>query len=673
VTDNNNIVSPLDRRRFMQLLAGGAAAASLPLHTSCNRSSADGRKAIVLGFDGLDPMIVKGLMDTGRAPNFKKLAEMGSFLPLATTMPALSPVAWSSFITGMTPGGHGIADFIARDPKTYMPVFSIYENTPPDLTLDIGDVHLPIKGGGPVNLRQGKPFWAYLTEQGIPAWVSKVPTNFPVDETATKAIAGMGTPDLIDSYGSFSYYTSDPFEHYPDISGGTVQYVDVNQNVVGSQLLGPVNSLVTPSASRQDPYADNVKVPFTVYLDPEEDAVRIDIQGQTLVLNQGEYSPWVQVQFDLLPVLGSASGIVRFLVKQLRPHFQLYATPINIDPADQAAPVTYPQEFGAEIAQDIGPFWTKGLPCDTKAFDYRILNDEQYVKQAELILEERLALFRHQWSRFSDGLFYFYVSSTDQDAHMLWRNMDPTHPKHGESDARFGAWIPYLYERMDEIVGEVLPAIDDQTLVLICSDHGFAQFGRQFHLNTWLRDNGYLTLKPEAAKKAETAITDVDWKQTLAYGIGFNGLYLNLKNREGQGIVEASKVAEISARLTRELQAVDDPETGQRPVAKVYQRDEMYVGDATPTMPELLVGYTPGYRNSSSSVLGETGAATIDLNPWAWSGDHSMARDLVPGSLFSSHKVAKGKPSILDLPVSILEFFGIEKPEQMVGSSIFRS
>ena len=91
-----------------------------------------------------------------------------------------------------------------------------------------------------------------------------------------------------------------------------------------------------------------------------------------------------------------------------------------------------------------------------------------------------------------------------------------------------------------------------------------------------------------------------------------------------------------------------------------------------PMMPELLVGYTPGYRNSSPSVLGATGSATIDLNPWAWSGDHSMARDLVPGSLFSSHKVAKGQPSILDLPVSILEFFDIEKPEQMVGSSIYR-
>jgi len=663
----------VDRRDFMRLLAGTAAAAgvSLPV-TSCGRGSSTDKKVIVLGMDGLDPKMLAGMMDAGRLPNFKKLAEMGSLKDLGTTMPALSPVAWSSFITGMTPGGHGIPDFIARDPATYTPVFAIYENRDPDITISVGDVHLPVKGGGPVSNRHGKPFWAYLTERDIPAWISKIPTNFPVEETATKAIAGMGTPDLVDSYGVFTYYTSDPFEDYPNLEGGEVLSVDVNSNVVRSNLLGPVNTLKTAKDTSRDPYANTAKIPFTVYLDPKADGARLDIQGQTILLKRGEYSPWIKVQFDLLPVIGSVSGIARFLLKGIAPHFQLYVTPINIDPAAQAAPVTYPAEFGAEIARDIGSFWTKGLPSDMKAFDHKVINDEEYVGQAELILAERVALFDHQWSRFDSGLFYFYVSSTDQDVHMLWRNMDPTHPMHKESDVRFAGWIPHLYEEMDKLVGKVLPAVDDKTLLLICSDHGFAQFARQFHLNTWLRNNGYLTVKNEASKKEETSIFDVDWSSTVAYGVGFNGLYLNLKGREGQGIVPPEKAAEITARLIRELEAVVDPETGRRPVAKVYRRDDMYVGSATPMMPELLVGYTPGFRNASSSVLGATGKPTINLNPWAWSGDHSMARDLVPGTLMSSQKVAKAHTSILDLPVSILEFFGVDKPEQMVGSSIFQ-
>ena len=444
-------------------------------------------------------------------------------------------MAWSSFITGQTPGGHGIGDFIARDPATYMPVFSIFENRAPRLTIDFGDLHLPLVGGGPVCLRRGKPFCAYLTERGIPAWVFKAPTNFPVEETATRAISGMGTPDLIDSYGSFSYYTSDRLEFYGEISGGTVHRVEVQDNRVECELLGPVNSLVTPKDTARGSRANHVSVPFTVHLDPDRAAVLIRIGGRALVLEQGEYSDWVKVEFTLLPVVGRVSGIVRFLLKQVRPHFQLYATAVNIDPVDQAVPVTYPKELGAEIARDIGAFWTKGLPCDTKALDYGIINDEQYVAQAELILEERLALFRHQWSRFEDGLFFFYVSSTDQDAHMLWRNMDETHPRHLQSDLRFSGWIHYLYERMDGLLGEVLPAVDDSTLLLVCSDHGFASFAREFHLNTWLRDRGYLTIKDRARKKEETDITDVDWSRTVAYGIGFNGLYLNLKGRENTG------------------------------------------------------------------------------------------------------------------------------------------
>ncbi len=491
----------VDRRDFMRMMAGTAAAAgmSLPL-ASCGGSSTD-KKVIVLGLDGLDPKILGALMEMGRLPNFKKLADMGSLQPLGTTMPALSPVAWSSFITGLTPGGHGIADFIARDPATYTPVFAIYKNTDPDLTISVGDIHLPIKGGGPQNLRQGKPFWAYLTERDIPAWISKIPTNFPVEETATKAIAGMGTPDLVDSYGVFSYYTSDPFEDFPNLEGGEVLYVDVNSNVVRSNLLGPVNSLRTAKDTGADPYANTSKIPFTVYLDAKADGARLDIQGQSILLKRGEYSPWVTVTFDLLPVIGSVQGIARFLLKGVAPHFQLYVTPINIDPRAQAAPVTYPVEFGAEIARDIGAFWTKGLPADMKALDHGVINDEEYVGQAELILKERMALFDHQWSRFESGLFYFYVSSTDQDAHMLWRNMDPTHPRHAESDLRFAGWIPHLYEEMDKLVAKVLPAVDDKTLVMVCSDHGFAQFARQFHLNTWLRDNGYLVLKDKCREE----------------------------------------------------------------------------------------------------------------------------------------------------------------------------
>ena len=208
--------SNISRRSFL--------ASSLATAAACGggrlKGDPDGRKVIVLGLDGMEPKIIKALMDTGRAPNFKKLSQMGGFQPLGTTIPALSPVAWSSFITGMSPGGHGIPDFIARDPLTYQPFFSIWEARDIEQSIQLGDYNFGISGGEVENLRSGKPFWAYLTEQGIPATVIKIPTNFPVEETATRAISGMGTPDVVDSFGVFTYFTSDPDDEDAAVAGG---------------------------------------------------------------------------------------------------------------------------------------------------------------------------------------------------------------------------------------------------------------------------------------------------------------------------------------------------------------------------------------------------------------------------------------------------------------------
>ena len=651
----------ITRRSFATSLAAGTSGLTL----SCSgepKNAPTPRRVVVLGLDGLDPKIVQALMDQGRAPNFKKLASTGTFRKLGTTMPALSPVAWSTFITGTDPGSHTIADFVMRDPITSQPYFSIWETRPPDRTLSIGNYELGMGGPGVVNKRVGVPFWTYLTDAGIPTTVIKIPTNFPVDDTATRAVSGMGTPDVADSLGRFNYYTTDVSEEYPGITGGLVHQVELRGGRVEAQLAGPGNFIRKDRAE--------LRIPFSVDVDPTNDTVLLEVQGKRILLQQGEYSDWVQVRFDVASWLLGISGICRFYLKQAHPHLKLYVTPINIDPAEQAMPVTFPAEAGHEIASEIGPFWTKGLPSDTRALDSRVIEDEGYVKQAELILKDRLRLFEHEWERFREGLFFFYVSSTDQDAHMLWRNMDKTHPMHGVSDVRFSGYIHHLYEEMDKLLGRVLPAADDDTLIVVCSDHGFAPFSRQFHLNSWLREEGYLALKAEAASKESASLEDIDWSKTAAYGIGFNGLYMNRVGREGQGTLGDAEADRISRRIASELEAIVDSDTGERPVHRVYHRNEVYSGEFTREMPELLVGYTPGYRSSSDSVMGESGAKILDLNPWAWAGDHSMAHELVPGCLFCSHPLRGDNPQIADLPVTILSFFGIPKPYDMQGVSL---
>ena len=650
----------ITRRRFAGSLAGAATSA-----IGCGRgpsSAGPGRRVIVLGLDGLDPNIVQALMDEGRMPHFRRLAEMGTFLRLGTTMPALSPVAWSTFITGTDPGSHTIADFIMRDRFTYEPYFSIWESTEPSRTLRMGDYKIALSGPEVVNKRIGVPFWTYLSDAGISSTVIKIPTNFPVDGTATRALSGMGTPDLADSFGRFNYYTTDEGESYPGLTGGVIHHVALRDGRIEAELSGPENPLRVDQAE--------TTLPFRVVVDPIHDAVVVEIEGRKMLLEVGEYSDWAAVRFPLASALATVPGVCRFYLKQAHPHVQLYVTPINIDPSRQAMQIAHPEEVGGEIASAIGPFWTKGLPADTKALDYRVLEDEGYVKQAELILEDRLRLFEHEWERFRDGLFFFYVSSTDQDTHMLWRNMDASHPMHAASDVRFSGFIHHLYEVMDGLLGRVLPAAGDDTLVLVCSDHGFAPFGKQFHLNSWLRTEGYLKVKDEAANKEAASMEDIDWSKTAAYGCGFNGLYVNRLGREGQGIIGDREAERLTGRIASELEAIRDPETGERPVHRVYRRSEVHPGEFGSDMPELLVGYTPGYRSSSESVMGGSGSRILDINPWAWAGDHSMARDLVPGCLFSSHSIREPQPNIIDLPTTILSFFGLPKPFGMQGEAL---
>ncbi len=650
----------ITRRQFAGSLAGASAAG-----WACGRGpsrTGPAKRVIVLALDGLDPTIVQALMDAGRAPNFRKLARMGSFRRLGTTMPALSPVAWSTFITGTDPGSHTIGDFIMRDRFTYEPYFSIWESAPPARTLRVGDYEIALGGAGAVNNRLGVPFWTYLSDAGIPSTVIKIPTNFPVDETATRALSGMGTPDLSDSFGRFNYFTTDPEESYPGLTGGVVHQVRLEEGRIDARLAGPADTL---RADRRETTAG-----FSVHVDAANDAALVEIQGHRALLEVGEYSEWIPVEFSMASGLASVAGVCRFYLKQAHPHVQIYVTPINIAPSRQSMPIAHPEEAGGEIAAAIGPFWTKGLPADTKALDYRVLDDEGYVKQAELILADRLRLFEHEWGRFRDGLFFFYVSSTDQDTHMLWRNMDSTHPMHAASDVRFSGYIHHLYEEMDKLVGRVLPAAGDDTLVLVCSDHGFAPFGRQFHLNSWLRREGYLAVKQEAASKEAASMGDIDWSRTAAYGCGFNGLYVNRLGREGQGIIGDREAETLAERLARELAEIRDPETGERPVHRVYRRSEIYPGEFAADLPELLVGYTPGYRSSSESVMGGSGSEILNINPWAWAGDHSMARDLVPGCLFSSHAIAEAAPNIIDLPTTILGFFGLPRPFSMQGDAL---
>jgi predicted AlkP superfamily phosphohydrolase/phosphomutase len=658
----------MKRREFLRSGLGAASLAALGdpggLVTRVLGAKATARKLLILGFDGMDPGLVQAWMDEGKLPAFRKLAAQGGFKALGTSHPPQSPVAWSNFITGMNPGGHGIFDFIHRDPKTYFPVFSATETAGASKTVKVGKYLLPIKSPEIRNLRHGRAFWQILEDHGIPSVVFKMPANYPPVETRQRSLSGMGTPDLFGSYGTLQYFTTEAKEVNEDIGGARVTRVFVIGGRVESVLLGPKNTFLED--------APDTEIPFRVDIDPQNAVARISFAGQELLLREKEWSGWKRLRFPLMPTK-SASGICLFYLKQLRPEFKLYVSPLNVDPADPALPISTPPSYAKELAERFGPFFTKGLPADTSALDNDILDEEEFLHQDDIVLEERRAMLDFELSRFESGVLFYYVSSTDQRQHMFWRLFDRSHPAYDEKLAReFGGVVERIYRSADEMLAEAMSRAGKDTDLLVLSDHGFNPFVRGFNLNTWLRRNGYLRLRNEfRSEDLELAFAGTNWGRTKAYGLGLNGLYLNLKDREAEGIVAPEEAEALLREIAAKLEAEVDPKTGRKVVERAYLGMDLFPTSTDPNRPDILVGYNRGYRVSWRSPLGRVPKDVLEDNTQKWSGDHMGAAELLPGIVLANRPIRAESPSLTDLTATVLDVFGIEPPEEMIGKTVF--
>jgi predicted AlkP superfamily phosphohydrolase/phosphomutase/uncharacterized membrane protein YfcA len=628
-------------------------------------SPAQKKRLLILGIDGMDPQLLRQSMAEGKMSNFAALASRGSFLTLQTSIPPQSPVAWSNLITGMNPGGHDVFDFIHRDPVTLTPYFSTSQVKPPKHNLRFGKWMIPLSEGEVLLLRQGKAFWQYLDERKIRVTVFRIPSNFPPVPNKGKTFAGMGTPDLLGGYGTFSFHTDDPIFTPGPLNGGVIYQVQVAGDHVEGQLHGPANTL-----RKENP---EVTIPFTVDRDALEPVARFSIQDQQFILREHEWSPWIRIQFTFIPGLESITGICRFYLKQVRPQFELYVSPINIDPSNPALPISTPQNYARELAHDVGVFYTQGIAEDTKALTSGVLDDDEYLEQAHSVFEEQRRLFEHELPRFQEGLFFFYFSSLDLNQHMFWRATDPIFPTYdAELAAKHGKVLEEYYREMDGILGETLRAADENTTVLVVSDHGFAPFRRSFNLNTWLVENRYLVLRAGASGQGRDIFRDTDWPRTRAYGLGLNGLYLNLSGREKNGIVKPGAEADALQReIAARLETVRDPISKEQMITRVDRSTEAYSGPYVSQAPDLIVGYNRGYRVGWDSVLGGISASVMEDNTQPWSGDHCIDNTKVPGVVLSNRAIRADNPALTDIAPTVLAEFGIARPATMLGHSIF--
>ena len=613
------------------------------------------RKVIVIGFDGMDPVLTQRMMDEGRMPNFVRAAEMGTFGPLGTSVPPQSPVAWSDFTTGLDSGGHGIFDFVHREPDSFIPYLSTSRLLPPTKTLEVGKYVFPLAGGGAELLRYGKPFWEVLEANGIEANVIRMPANFPVTGTASRELSGMGTPDITGTYGEFSFYTTELFAFAgQDIGGGDVYEIFVEDGVAETAIYGPDNPLlVEPSP---------LEIPFSIYPDPDLDLAKIVVGDEKALIAVGEWTDWIPTAFELMPTQ-SLPVMVRFYLRQVQPELELYMSPVNYDPYSPAIPLCHPADLGAELARATGRFYTQGMPEDTRAHQEGVFTVDDFISQAEVAGEELLNQYEWVLDNYHNGFLFYYFGNGDQVSHILWKAMDPEHPAYDpETAPAHRAIIEGIYEAYDQVVGTTLDKMGDDTTLIVMSDHGFSPWRRSFHMNSWLRDKGYLVLKDPNLRRDPGFLLNVDWSKTRAYAFGISGVSANVQGREPEGIVPPSEHKALLDELERELLATIDHATGEQAITRVYQRDDYYQDRGHEEIgPDMVIGYARGTRGSNESAGGKIPREVIVDNLAPWSGDHIMDHTTVPGVLLTSQELKLATPDLKSLAAAIIAEYGIEE------------
>ncbi len=622
------------------------------------------KQVVVLGLDGQDPELTDRFIEEGILPNFARLREQGSYVRLDTSFPAESPVAWSSFQTGCNPGKHKIFDFLVPNRKSHLPELCSAKVTGTSRELRLGKYRIPL-GKPTIDLgRKSQSFWKILGDNGIRSTVLRVPITFPPERFNGMLLSAMCVPDLKGSQGTFSYYSDEPQpEGQGAFTGGMRIPVEVRDGVVRSYISGPDNTMVEG--------AGEMRIPFEVRLGGKRGDAELRIDGKKYPLKLREFTPWIELKFR--PALRFAvGGMAQFYLIETDPHFKLYMTPINIDPQRPALPISHPYWFSIYLSKTQGRFNTLGLSEDTWALNERVTDEEAFLKQAWSIHAERERQFFDALEKTRRGCVVCVFDITDRMQHMFFRYLQDDHPANAGKDTTVHRdAIRDLYRKMDDLVGRVMDSVRKDAMLIVMSDHGFKPFRRGVNLNSWLHQNGYLTLKEGKTTGADW-YQDVDWSRTRAYAVGLGGIYLNVKGREARGIVDPG---EERTRLKREIAAklrplADEHNGGARAIAEVYDTEEIYSGPYVDEAPDLFVGFNVGYRASWDNATGAVSAAVITDNTKSWSGDHCMNPPDVPGIFLANRKLGVDRVNIMDVGPTVLDLFGVDVPPYCDGKPL---
>jgi len=655
------------------------------------------QKMVILGFDGMDPDLVEQFVRDGKLPNLKRLIDQGGLYPLATTHSAESPTAWASFATGVNPGKHNIYDFLVRDTGTYLPDLGMVRREPARFLFG----YIPIARPKVHSIRGGTSFWVTAGREGVRSSILTVPVTFPPEEVPNgELLSGLPLPDIRGTMGTFYYFATDlsRYEEGNTEMGGILKRLLVENDVAHTELVGPPNPVVRqqvelirrkgPTLSDQDraqlaelQQREDVRLPMTVRWNRADKTATVDLGGQSITLQPGRWSKWVDLEFRI-NFLVRVRGMAQLLLMNADRELRLYVSPVNWKPDAPPIPISYPAGFSGELFDKIGYYRTLGWAEATWPLNEARMDEQTFMDDLYKAFDDRAQVILTRLAAREWDLLVGVIESTDRVQHMMWRLIDPKHPMYDAAlAAKFGTAIESVYKRADTFVGEVMDRVDPGTPIMVVSDHGFHSWRKAVNLNTWLVQNGYMTLQGQrpADKKLDdlfgggTFWENVDWTRTRAYAMGIGQVYFNLRGRESRGIVSpGAEARQLADELSSRLLTMKDPDDGAPIIRSIYKRDDIYSGEFLGNASELQVGMHDGYRVSWQTTLGGSPEGLVYPNMKKWSADHGgYDYATTAGVLIVNRRLTTATPSIMDVAPTVLKYFGVQPPAETDGKAIF--
>ena len=566
-------------------------------------------KTVILGFDSFDPVIFENMAGRNELPNLQKLMDAGGYSRLEVSSPPQTEVSWTCIATGVDPGGHGIFDFVLRDPGSYIPYVSIL----PTKKSAVGETFIP-----PYTT---KTFFEEAADMGYPATALWWPAMFPArPELPVNSLPGLGTPDIRGQLGVGTLLTT---EDETKKKTAVAKLDSAGGDRFTSALSGPA------VASKTGPQALTLPVTLEVV---DAQSARLQVGEVKLDLQLGQWSDIFEIKFKA-GFLANVHAITRVIVTDLGAAKRIYFLPLQIHPLHSTFNYASSPGFAKTLWSKVGSYLTLGWPQDTTGLEENCITDDQFITLCDLIFERRKQIFYHLLGDFKEGVLASIFDDLDRIQHMFHHNRREVAE----------AW----YKKLDEFVGEVSAKLSGKTRFIVMSDHGFSTFDFKVHLNRWLAEQGWLALKD-----GNTAgdLSSVDWSKTKVYALGLNSIYLNVAGREGQGTVNADELESLLAEVQTRLLAWKGPD-GRNIVSAARLKHEIYNGPYSRLGPDLIVGYAAGYRASSETGLGKIPDQVIEENHDHWGADHCIDKDVVPGVIFANRDLRDfGGISFRDIP-----------------------